>query len=99
MSEPTLRDVVELIEQVRTDLGAQIRAVDAKVDAVDAKVDGVRTDLAEFRSEMRDGFAEVNKVLVNHVVVTHMKLDEEIADLKKRLDPPPAAPRGARRAG
>jgi hypothetical protein len=68
MADPTLKEVLDAIAQVHTDVARALARVEGKVDAVDAKVGvldaqvnalGARVDA--HRAETAKGFAELER--------------------------------------
>lgn len=93
MADPTLKDVLNAIVDLRTETKADFARVDANMSRIEAKVDAVRADVATHRAETRKGFADLDTELMNHAEVVHKELDKEVATLKRRT---PAAPRATR---
>ena len=90
MAEPTLKDVLGAIAEIRggvARLDAKVTAYDARFDALDAKVDA-------HGAETANGFAELDKELTRHADV-HRELEKDVATLKRR--PPRTAARPGRR--
>jgi hypothetical protein len=83
MAEPTLKDVLKAIAEIRGD----VAKLDSKIDKVDAKVDA-------HRAETKAGFAALDEELSLHAKV-HRKIEHDITALKGR--PPRTAARPARR--
>lgn len=82
MAEPTLKDVLDAI---------------AKMDArLDAKIDAHRAETAAHRAETRQGFAEVEKYVAQHVV-SHRSLEERVEKLEARLPAARPSTRAPRR--
>lgn len=86
MSEPTIRDVLELLAKMREEMvtKAEHRALEAKVDA--------------HRAETAKGFAELDRELAGHSAEVHRRLEADIEALKKRLSTPRSTARRPRRA-
>ena len=53
--EPTIRDVIELIQGVETRLGERIDGLDQKIAGVEARLDKKIDDLAEVVERMAEG--------------------------------------------
>ncbi|HSO30968.1 MAG TPA: hypothetical protein VLT33_00590 [Labilithrix sp.] len=87
MAEATLKDVLTAIAKLDRKVGDLDAKVERKVGDLDAKVDALRT-------EMRKGFADLDKELTGHAEV-HRQIEKDIGALKAR--PAPAAARATRR--
>lgn len=71
MAEPTLRDVLDAIAQMRREMATktELAKVEAKVDA--------------HRAETAKGFAELDRELTKHAEV-HRELEKDVEALKRR---------------
>ena len=97
------------LDAVRTEVATDLARVEGKVDSqrsdlarVEGKVDAQRSDLARVegkvdahRDETRQGFADLDDELTKHAA-THATLEKDVAALKRRAAPRPAAARAAR---
>lgn len=98
-SDPSLKDVVKLLGLLQSNVDAVRAEVATKSDLarVEAKVDAHRSDLARVegkldahRDETRQAFADLDDELTKHAA-THATLEKDVAALKRRAAPRPAA--------
>ena len=82
MADPTLKDVLKVLAEVRRDM-----ATKADVAKLDAKVEA-------HRAETRKGFDDLDKELAGHASV-HREIEKDIEALKRRA--PRTAARAPRR--
>ena len=101
-SDPSLKDVVKLLGLLQSNLDAVRTEVATDLARVEGKVDSQRSDLARVegkvdahRDETRQGFADLDDELTKHAA-THATLEKDVAALKRRAAPRPAAARAAR---
>lgn len=85
MAEPTLKDVLNAIAQLRAE-----SATKADLSRVEAKVDAHRKETAK-------GFADLDEELAKHSERTHRKLEARIERLEKRAAPKKVSARPLRR--
>lgn len=98
MSEPTIRDVLELLSKMREEMvsKAELRTVDGKIDKLDVRVSALDAKVDAHRAETARGFAELDLELAGHSDEVHRRLEAEIEAIKKRLPavrPPARRPR------
>jgi septal ring factor EnvC (AmiA/AmiB activator) len=100
MAEPTLKDVLRAIAELRTETKgdiAQVRsemATKADLTKLDGKVDKVEAKVDAHRAETKQGFGELDKELAGHADV-HREIETDIEALKRR--PARTAARAPRR--
>lgn len=92
MAEPTLKDVLKAISELRTETKADIAQVRSETAAglarLDAKIDA-------HRAETKSGFADLDKELTGHASI-HGQIEKDLEALKRR--PATATARPTRRA-
>lgn len=94
MADPTLKDVLEAIAQLRQETRADIAQLDGKVSTLDAKLSTVAAKVDAHRAETAKAFAELDRELSKHADV-HRELEKDVEALKRR--PPRTAARPTRR--
>jgi chromosome segregation ATPase len=89
MAEPTLKDVLRAISEIRGEMAtkADLAKLDAKVAKLDAKVE-------DLDAKVEKGFAELDRELTGHAAL-HREIEKDIEALKRR--PARTAARAPRR--
>lgn len=92
MSEPTLKDVLDAIAQLRSEMAtkSELATLEAKVETVSAKVDTLRAEASK-------GFTTLDAELSAHSAPAHRKLEERLDKIEARLTAPRPAGRAAHR--
>ena len=86
MAEPTLKDVLKAIAELRTETKADIAQVRSEM--------ATKSDLDAHRVESKKGFSDLDKELSGHTDV-HREIEKDIEALKRR--PARTAARAPRR--
>jgi hypothetical protein len=84
VSEPTLKDVVNAIAELRSETKGDLARIEGRLSTVEAKVDAHRAETAK-------SFAELDRELTKHADV-HRTLEKDVEALKARAPRPPARP-------
>ena len=100
MAEPTLKDVLDVIAQLRSDTKTDIAQLRSEVATVAAQlrseVATVAAKVDAHRAETAKGFAEVDRELTKHADV-HREVEKDIEALKRRPARTAARPTTRRR--
>ena len=87
MADPTLKDVLEAIAQLRTETKAELAQfrmeTKAELAKLDAKVDAHRAETQAHRLETEKGFRDLDRELTKHADV-HRELEKDVQTLKRR---------------
>lgn len=87
MADPTLKDVLDALAQLRTDTKADLAQLRSETKAefakIEAKVDAHRAETQAHRLETEKGFRDLDRELTKHADV-HRELEKDVESLKRR---------------